>query len=83
MNKIQELFEQQFPAWISLDEKYPDRSQFLVIKREQLKHTKNESLIYIAWWDAEKRCFYQASPKGIHADITHWMPLPEPPKEDE
>lgn len=70
-----EAFPPKGQKWIALKEEYPPYSQFVVIKREQLEHNKDECLVAFAWYDDWRGLFYQTSPKGIHADITHWMPL--------
>ena len=72
-----EAFPPKGQKWIALKEKYPPYSQYVLIKREQLEHSKDECLVAFAWYDDWRKLFYQASPKGTHSDITHWMPLLE------
>lgn len=37
------------------------------------------SWVQIDWWDGEK---FRFKKDGKHDHITHWMPLPEPPREE-
>lgn len=70
-----EAFPPKGQKWIALKEKYPPYNQYVLIKREQLEHNKDECLVALAWYNDWDELFTQTSPKGIHADITHWMPL--------
>lgn len=36
-------------------------------------------MIMSGFWHKERKTWWHGS-SGIHADVTHWMPLPEPPK---
>lgn len=53
--------------WTSVDDKLPER------KGRYLVHIPNEQLICCLYYDCD------ASVYGDN-DVTHWMPLPEPPK---
>ena len=58
------------PEWISVDERLPDgNGRFLTVDR------KGDMMV--CYW--EKRFGWFASVCNKNA-ITHWMPLPEPPK---
>ena len=66
------------PKWIPLTEKMPDKNNQWVLclcvggAMEVLKFD------YTMWnWDSQYpgRCYMESY-------VTHWMPLPEPPKED-
>ena len=64
--------------WISVEDRLPKVHQVVIAhtvynRYEFLKLTRRERPTFISsrgceWWDA--------------MDVTHWMPLPEPPKED-
>ena len=63
------------PKWISVEERLPDEPG------EVLACVYGR--ICIAWYS--NRCFETPSGMVFYAcenAVTHWMPLPEPPKED-
>lgn len=69
-----EALENQ-PKWISVEDRLPDESgSYLVCTRRSYAFTAHFYLNTNEW----KSHF--AGSAGKH--ITHWMPLPEPPKED-
>ena len=64
------------PQWISVKDRLPCSGQPALVANSALR------LVSIAWHDAGSGCwespvwwFCENSP-----EITHWMPLPEPPK---
>lgn len=67
---IQQL-EAQVPRWISAEEQLPKEFATVIIWRNDCKNATIGWLIGGHW----------SVPKGVR--VTHWMPLPEPPKEDE
>lgn len=69
------LLEAAQPKWISVEERLPDEPG------EVLACVYGR--ICIAWYS--NRCFETPSGMVFYAcenAVTHWMPLPEPPKED-
>jgi hypothetical protein len=62
--------------WISVEDRLPKDGQEVKFKNK--KH---------AYFGSFHRCkdnawiFSQISPARVFSNITHWMPLPEPPKE--
>lgn len=70
VNHIDEVDVAPRAAWISVDERLPDgNGRFLTVD-------KNGDMMVCYW---EKRFGWFASVCNKNA-ITHWMPLPEPPK---
>jgi uncharacterized protein DUF551 len=63
--------------WISVDKKYPESAALVLVAADQY--------IALADWDAEERRFRMASREDAALipveTITHWMHLPELPKE--
>lgn len=70
---IDECFEfgQQHPQWISVEDELPPRNILVITCDGQ----GNTNLLMLAgngrWYDKAV---------GLHRNITHWMPLPQPPK---
>ena len=75
--------------WISVQERLPDFEQNVLVYAEvKLENISPESVMVVThrhkyrltdcWSRAEPSQYFNADYK-----ITHWMPLPEPPKEDE
>ena len=66
------------PRWISVEERLPEDSvKVLVYDALNLQERVMYAYADGSWWDERDR-FYCNVEDG---DITHWMPLPEPPKE--
>lgn len=68
---IQQL-EAQVPKWISVEERLPKSGRYLVITKKGDGMTKVNTATYndMGWWTYAN-----------FGEITHWMPLPKPPKE--
>jgi hypothetical protein len=64
-------------GWISVDERLPMRGE-LVLVSSMDKITKKHGWFYLASYDKERKWWNGAS----FGRVTHWMPLPEPPKGD-
>lgn len=67
------------PKWISVDERLPEKDgKYIVARLEGSKHS-----ISVRKFRKEVPCWYRGYcghwEKRTNA-ITHWMPLPEPPK---
>lgn len=58
----------QLPRWISVNEQLPKEFATVLIMRDDIKQACVGWLIGGCW----------SVPKGVR--VTHWMPLPEPPK---
>lgn len=61
--------------WISVKDRLPNKSG------HYLAYIKNRNAIYVEKW--ENNLWFLYDWWGITDDITHWMPFPEPPKEEE
>ena len=62
------------PEWISVKDRLPENGKMAICKTDWFYE--------ICQWDAWSEVWF--SPTHIHKKdyVTHWMPLPEPPKED-
>ena len=62
--------------WISIEDKLPDKDAVYLIHAPSADPDK--PFIHIAWYDPDFG--WSLLPKVWIPAITHWMPLPEPPK---
>lgn len=63
--------------WIPVDERTPQDEQEVVV---YYQHRYASGGVHPFTWRALRGFGY--APNGFPFDVTHWMPLPEPPKED-
>ena len=72
-----DMLEQDAPGWISVKDRLPETSGYYqVCTLTAFYHTRCISKVYFSgsiWGSIRKR----------YTNVTHWMSLPEPPKEDE
>ena len=59
------------PRWISVDERLPEKDGFYLVWGPPAIYTETK------WYDQGTLAQY-----FWKRDITHWMPMPEPPKEE-
>ena len=66
-------------GWISVNEKLPDDETDVLAYLRNGEETRIAACCYArgVWYDCVMNCVV------VIQDVTHWMPLPEPPKEDE
>ena len=75
-----EKLRAQLPRWIPVKERLPeDRSDVLVVA-----YWHERWGVYMGWCAPERAAWSVHIGIGDRSDIavTHWMPLPEPPKEE-
>ncbi|EFM2884671.1 DUF551 domain-containing protein [Salmonella enterica subsp. enterica serovar Typhimurium] len=73
-------------GWISCSERMPDREYVLAgdfSGTHYLASIPNVQVgIYADWFDDEKPCWDDGDGNDLHLkEVTHWMPIPEPPQE--
>lgn len=74
------LGSEKMSKWISVKDKLPDNEEVFLVYRGESKYPEIE----LAYWNLNRKRFeyYDNEYYGYGIDdITHWMPLPEPPKE--
>ncbi len=59
--------------WISVDERLPEIGMYLIATGRYLEE------VPVGWYDGS--CWSWGFDDAEIDDVTHWMPLPEPPKE--
>lgn len=57
------------PAWISVEDKLPEEENYYLV---------SDGISVLRYWVDRGWV-----PSGLSDDITHWMPLPNPPKKGE
>ena len=62
--------ESRIPKWISVEDRLPENFSMTIIFRDDCCKARIGWLIDGSW----------SVPEGVR--VTHWMPLPEPPKEE-
>ena len=62
--------------WIPVTERLPDENQVVLCMR------RNKSY-WVAQWTYIDWMWYDENEWHNENEVTHWMPLPEPPKEDD
>lgn len=68
------------PRWIPVDDELPKKAgEYLVFACDRFKNLGREHYIELCYWYGET-WIMRPYMEGF-AKITHWMPLPEPPKE--
>ena len=68
--------ELQKPKWISVEERLPKARQRVLLSF--WSYIKKQPRISIGWYNGKQ----WNSLVATEYDVTHWMPLPEPPKEE-
>ena len=79
-NCLPHLFETPQSPWISVEERLPEPEKEVIILNKR-KHIDIDFLTD----DGDDRCYWWKSDETIWCDddeITHWMPIPELPKEE-
>lgn len=73
--------------WIPVSEKLPEHTNTVLISHDfrtegVLCRHCNGSFVWIAWWDGKnwRRSDGLSDDPVLHANITHWQPLPNPPQ---
>lgn len=72
--------------WISVDERLPPQTVYVLVAKfdcrpkVQMYFVTIASMIGKCWYD--DRDEYEITQNGKYGQVTHWMPLPEPPKDE-
>lgn len=61
--------------WISVDDRLPDKNRKAVLIALRWEETD------IGWYDKDDKCWQSEFVNSYNdGEVTHWMPLPNPPK---
>lgn len=92
-NHFRDATEKVGPQWISVKERLPEYDQLALLWQSEMKaqfvgRRRDSGLEFpLYYWECTED-FFEAwkeiyFPKLMHEGVvTHWMPLPEPPKEE-
>lgn len=71
-------------AWISVQDRLPEEGYVVLAIASGCPHANIilKEAYQIAEWCHEGGWILQEFPEWEDAEVTHWMPLPEPPKEE-
>lgn len=70
--------------WISVKERLPDEGEgdvAAVVSGKPRRNVTLDNAIELAEYDRNEGWILEMWPEWTNANITHWMALPEPPKE--
>lgn len=69
--------------WIPVTERLPKENcgEYLIVVNGIYRFERFERAVEIAVYDEEEGWVLEAYPNWQDPIVTHWMPLPEPPKE--
>ena len=75
------LREQEKRRWIPVAERFPDRNGEYICRHGYNGNTDIKFTGVLEYYATDEKPHWQHESIGLI--VTHWMPLPEPPKEDE
>ena len=87
-NGYEKGYEAAKPKWIPVSERLPEndygkhwkeRPHYLVLIKNGLMRVATYGYKEYGWWIDSHNCVLK---KEHYTEVTHWMPLPEPPKEE-
>lgn len=71
--------------WTKIEKGLPDAGQDVLVYVEYLNKNKPESAIFVGYMDEYGGLHSKPDDEDygweFHECVTHWMPLPEPPKQ--
>lgn len=65
--------------WILVTDKLPEHCQEVIIAVNS--RLDNEKIVFSAIYNKDWNCFYSINGIRYDTNVTHWMPLPQLPKE--
>ena len=91
MHSEMEELEEQVPRWIPVSERLPEEYQTVLVATDagvsagEIRFPDSECGMEEPWWmvfkDKRDRSIAWAGFVSLN-DVTHWMPLPEPPLDE-
>ena len=87
-NAVLDSIDQQptidIPRWIPVSEQLPEPDKYVlvIVYGKPAKNITLHGAVELAEYDPEG-WILEMWPEWMDARVTHWMPIPEPPKEEE
>lgn len=80
--EIIDIINEPDDEWISIDDRLPDKCGHNYFSRCVLAYIKDNLCQYTAYYDHQNECWkcFNSGKDIYGGTITHWKPLPEPPK---
>lgn len=78
--EFQNSLDKEQSGWISVEDRLPSERMHCLIYCPQ-SFPKNIRVLSATFYD-DNSTFYCDALESSHEDVTHWMPLPQPPKEE-
>lgn len=75
-NRLEQALFMPLPKWIPVSERLPEVGQRVLFSYRS--YIKKRPRTFIGWYNGKQ----WDSLVATEYDVTHWMPLPEPPKEE-
>ena len=80
----QEEFESKLRAlessgWISVEDRLPEENQRVILYIPRVMEGGN---VRTGWLEPIKMWYTDSRDRLFYKQVTHWMPMPEPPKEE-
>lgn len=72
MAALADSYKAEIPSWIPVSDRLPESGQRVIVSRKDGRVEQGVYLGVNGWWKV-----YGTNTKSV----THWMPMPEPPKE--
>ena len=76
MRRCEQFKYMSLPAWIPVTNRLPSREGKYLTAFSKGEVGQN---VFLIFRDSPTKWYYNSEDTG---EVTHWMPLPEPPKED-
>ena len=74
---IEDALQARIPQWISVKDRLPEDEEMKLIA------TWHKNVMKIAYYNQEIKSWVSNGYELWDVTVTHWMPIPEPPKENE
>jgi hypothetical protein len=65
--------------WISVKDRLPEVNVDVIVFNKHRQRFMSHFVGMNTEWLSNKPCAVWVDDRGAYSDITHWMPLPEPP----
>lgn len=75
---LEALREKEERGWISVEDRPPEENQRVIL---YIPRVAEGGTVRIGWLEETKLWYTAGRDRLLYKQVTHWMPLPEPPQE--